>query len=123
MRRCENGCKNLSGKIVLIPIIIGLCFVFASALIGSIAQFNVSNAQINYYSDEIMESEYRNARISANYLGFIASFLQITGGLILSVMTATEAFFVEDKYIKLGLLVFSAITAATLFTVYSSTYY
>jgi hypothetical protein len=64
-----------------------------------------------------------HAQLSGNQRGFIASFLKITGGLALSVCTAAEAFFVEDKYLKLGLLVFSAITAATMFAVYSFGYY
>jgi len=53
---------------------------------------------------------------------FTASFLKIISGSVLSISTAAEAFFIEDKYLKLGLLVFSAITVATLFTIYSSYY-
>lgn len=108
----------MNGKSILIPIIIGFCFVFAAALIQSVSQFHVNNAQLSYYDDLIPEGEYRNARISGYQMGFIASFLKIVGGLVLSISTAAQAFFVEDKYLKLGLLVFSAITAATLFTIY-----
>jgi len=113
----------MNGKAILLPLILGFCFVFAAALVQTISQFYASNARIDYYDNLITDREYRNAQYSSNQLGFIASFLKITGGLVLSICTAAEAFFVEDKYLKLGLLVFSAVTAATLFTVYSFSYY
>jgi hypothetical protein len=98
----------------------GFCFVFASALIQSISQFHVTNARLSYYDDLITEVEYRNAQFSGNQMGFIASFLKITGVLLLSSSATAGAFFIEDKYLKIGLLVFSIITVMTLFTTYSS---
>jgi hypothetical protein len=103
-------------KGILAGLIVGFCLIFVGSLLGSISLLSVNHARLQYTRNEIGRDDYYNAIDISNTLNFVEQLLQIVGGLVLSVSSAVGAFIVEDKYAKLGLLLFSALVTVFILT-------
>ena len=106
----------MNHKEILAAIIVGLCLIFASALLYSISSRIVNIARLENVRGNTTNEELRNTIDLGINLDFVGDLLKIVGGLLLSVFSAVGAFIIEDKYATLGLLLFSALVTVSILT-------
>jgi hypothetical protein len=99
-------------RAILALFMVGFCIMFFGSIFYTLGQTIRRHADI--------DSGYRNAdRAStadtldnANIMMFLAHTLVSPGAFILALASALGAWRIEDKYVKLGMLIFSALVTA-----------
>ncbi len=96
-------------KAILILFIVGFCNIFLGSIVYGIARAGQRHAEIDYSYRGESPSNTAEALDNANIATLAAHILTIIGAFPLALASAIGVWRIEDKYVKLGMLIFCAI--------------
>lgn len=96
-------------KPIFVLFIVGLCIIFLGSIIYTVGQAVRRDAEIkSSYRGESPEST-ADKLDNANMMTLVARNLTTLGAFPLTLASAIGAWTIEDKYVKLGMLIFCAL--------------
>ena len=96
-------------KAIFILFIVGFCIIFLGSIIYTVGQAVRRDAQIKRsYRAATVEST-ADALDNANMMTLVARISTTLGAFPLTLASAIGAWTIEDKYVKLGMLIFCAL--------------
>lgn len=96
--------------------IVGFCIIFLGSFFYTLAEAVRRHAQIDYSYRGVNQASTADALDNANELTVLARFLIALGAFILTLVSVIGVWRIEDKYVKLGMLIFSALITTFLLT-------
>ena len=96
-------------KAIFILFIVGLCIIFLGSILYRVAQAGRRHAEIDYSYRAESRPNTAEALDNANIATVAAHILTIIGAFPLALASAIGAWTIEDKYVKLGMLIFCAL--------------
>jgi len=111
----ELGPK-MEHKVILTLFVVGLCIIFFGSIFYILGQTVRTHADIDYRYRSVNPASTADALDNANVMTFIARILITSGAFTLALTSAIGAWTIEDKYAKLGMLIFSALVTVFLLT-------
>lgn len=103
-------------KVIFVLMIVGLCIIFLGSIIYTVGQAVRRDAEIKRsYRGAIQEST-ADALDNANMMTLAARILTTLGAFPLTLASAIGAWIIQDKYVKLGMLIFCAVITTFLLT-------
>lgn len=101
-------------KGILAVFIVGFCIIFLGSIIYTLGQVVQRHAEIDSIYRDVNRTSIANELNMALAMTALARFLIAPGALMLTLASAIGAWRIGDKYIKLGMLIFSALTTTFL---------
>lgn len=101
-------------KAILALFVVGLCIIFLGSIFYILGQTVRMHADIDYNHRHVNEASTADALDNANLMIFVARILITSGAFTLALASAMGAWIIEDKYVKLGMLIFSALVTTFL---------
>jgi hypothetical protein len=101
---------------ILRVFVVGFCIVFLGSFFYILGEASRRNAEIDYRYRSVNTVSTADALANANVMAFFARILVASGAFILALASAMGAWIIEDKYVKLGMLIFSALITTLLLT-------
>jgi hypothetical protein len=101
-------------KAIFILFIIAFCIILLGSIVYTLAQVIRRQAEIGASYRGVSLSNTADELSNANIMTLAARILTILGAFPLTVASATGAWTIEDKYVKLGMLIFCAIITSFL---------
>lgn len=101
--------QNMQHKAVLTLFVIGFCIIFLGSILYTLGQTARRHTEIDEDYRGVNRASTADALDNANIMIFLARNLITSGAFILALASAIGAWIIEDKYAKLGMLVFSAL--------------
>jgi len=94
--------------------VVGLCIIFLGSIFYILGQTVRMHADIDRKYRHVNEASTADALDNANIMTFLARILITSGAFTLALVSAIGAWTIEDKYVKLGMLIFSALVTTFL---------
>ena len=104
----EFGIK-MEHKVILTLFVVGFCIIFLGSLFYVLGQTARRHTEIDYSYRGVNPASTADALDNANMMTFLARNLITSGAFTLTLASAIGAWTIEDKYVKLGMLIFSAL--------------
>ena len=103
-------------KVIFVLFIVGFCIINLGSIVYSVGQAVRRDAEIKrVYRDESIEST-ADALDNANMMTLGARILITSGAFTLVLGSAMGAWIMDDKYVKVGMLIFCALITTFLLT-------
>lgn len=99
----------MKNKAVFILFIIAFCLIFLGSIVYTLSQVVRRQAEIGASYRGYSLSNTADSLTNANMMALAAHILITLGAFPLTLASATGAWTIEDKYVKLGMLIFCAI--------------
>ena len=96
--------------------IVGFCIILLGSIFYTLAEAVRRHADINHSYRGVNLASTADALDNANGFTALARILITSGAFILTLVSAMGVWRIEDKYVKLGMLIFSALITAFLLT-------
>ena len=96
-------------KAIFTLFIVGFCIIFLGSIIYTLAQAARRHAEIDYSYRDVNRASTADSLDNANLMTFLARSLITSGAFPLALASAIGAWTIEDKYVKLGMLIFCAL--------------
>lgn len=104
----------MKNKAVFILFIVALCIILLGSIAARAAQVHRRRAEIDsIYRDEDRASTANELNMALGMTLFAHIFITL-GAFLLTLASAVGAWTIEDKYVKLGMLIFCAIITSFL---------
>ena len=103
-------------KGILALVIVGFCIILLGSFFYTVAQAVRRHADIDHSYRGVNRASTADVLDNANGLTALARILITSGAFILALASAIGVWRIEDKYVKLGMLIFSALITAFLLT-------
>lgn len=99
----------MQNKVIFILLIVGLCNIFLGSIIYTVGQTVRRDAEIKRSYRGATQESTAEALDNANMMTLAARILITLGAFPLTLASATGVWRIEDKYVKLGMLIFCAL--------------
>jgi len=99
-------------RAILALFMVGFCIMFFGSIFYTLSQTIRRHAEIDADYRGVGQSSTADALDRANIMMFLAHTLVSPGAFILALASALGVWRIEDKYVKLGMLIFSALVTA-----------
>lgn len=96
-------------KGILAVFIVGFCIIFLGSMVYTLGQVVQRHAEIDAIYRDVDRASTANELNMALAMTAFARFLIAPGAFMLNLASAIGAWRIEDKYVKLGMLIFCAI--------------
>ena len=99
-------------RAILALFMVGFCIMFFGSIFYTLSQTIRRHAEIDAEYRIVDRASTADALDNANIMTFLAHTLVSPGAFILALASALGVWRIEDKYVKLGMLIFSALVTA-----------
>lgn len=99
-------------RAILALFMVGFCIMFFGSIFYTLSQTIRRHAEIDSEYRKVNDASTADALDNANIMTFLAHTLTTPGAFILALASALGVWRIEDKYVKLGMLIFSALITA-----------
>ena len=111
-----NSEPKMKHKVIFTLFIVGFCIIFLGSILITVGQAVQRDAEIKRAYRAATTESTADALDNANMMTLGARILITSGAFTLTLASAIGAWTIEDKYVKLGLLIFSAVITTFLLT-------
>lgn len=99
-------------RAILALFMVGFCIMFFGSIFYTLSETIRRHAEIDAEYRNVDQASTADALDNANIMTFLAHTLVSPGAFILALAGALGVWRIEDKYVKLGMLIFSALVTA-----------
>ena len=105
---------RMEHRVILTLFVAGFCIIFFGSIFFILGQTVRTHADIDYRYRGVNPADTADALDNANVMTFVARILIASGAFTLAIASTIGAWTIEDKYMKLGMLFFSALVTVFL---------